>query len=64
MVSKQAEACPSCGRRFRSRWFEIRPSIVLLLFIVFLISMVAPLWGSDAPQDDLIATSYLPSRIA
>jgi hypothetical protein len=42
-VSKQAEACPSCGRRFRSRWFEIRPSIVLLLFIVFLISMVAPL---------------------
>ncbi|NVJ59498.1 MAG: zinc-ribbon domain-containing protein [Gammaproteobacteria bacterium] len=41
-ISKSAESCPNCGRRYRRRWNEIGPFTSILVFgtmFLFLLSM-------------------------
>jgi uncharacterized OB-fold protein len=33
-VSKTAEACPSCGARFKLRWYEVGPFVTMLFFVL------------------------------
>ncbi len=40
-VSKSAEACPNCGRRYRRRWNEIGPFTKSLLWFVLILFVVA-----------------------
>ena len=42
-VSKSADACPTCGKRFARRWDEIGPFTQALLWIRVLLIVLAVL---------------------
>ena len=40
MISRSADACPNCGRRLKTRWYEIGPFTTAML-LGLLILMLA-----------------------
>jgi predicted amidophosphoribosyltransferase len=41
-VSRSADACPSCGKRLRRRWYEVGPfttGLVFILLALFVLGM-------------------------
>ena len=43
MVSKSADACPNCGKRFTRRWDEIGPFTQTVLWIPVVLILLAVL---------------------
>ena len=48
-VSKSADACPNCGRRYKRRWNEIGPFTSLLIF-GFILLFILSSYSSEASE--------------